>query len=78
MKVKIIIEKSSDGYTGYPLGFSKGAIVGQGSTYAEAFRSTEDSITAFIDYYGIERFRESFGDNLDLQEAFIAESGVLA
>ncbi|OGU88048.1 MAG: hypothetical protein A2220_00045 [Ignavibacteria bacterium RIFOXYA2_FULL_35_10] len=77
MKIKIVIEKSSDGYTGYPLGFSNGAIVGQGSTYSEAFRSTEDSISAFIEYYGIERFKESFGDNIDLQEAFIAESGVL-
>ena len=65
MSIKIIIEKHSDGFTGYPLGFSNGVIVGQGKTYAEALSSTEDSINAFIDYYGSEKFNEHFKKNID-------------
>jgi hypothetical protein len=58
--MKLIIEKHSDGYCGYPLGFSNGAIVVQGSTYLEALQSTEGSILAFIDYYGKEEFEKHF------------------
>jgi hypothetical protein len=32
IEMKLIIEKHTDGYCGYPLGFSNGAIVGQGKT----------------------------------------------
>ena len=56
--MKLIIEKHSDGYCGYPLGFSNGAIVGQGNTYLEALQSTEGSIQAFFDYYGKEEFEK--------------------
>ena len=76
--MKIIIEKHSDGYCGYLLGFSKGAIVGQGNTYLEALQSTESSIRAFIDYYGKSKFHEHFQDDYDIQDAFIAETGVFA
>jgi hypothetical protein len=48
MTMKIIIEKHSDGFCGYPLGFSNGAIVGQGDSYLEALQSTEDSMKAFM------------------------------
>ena len=34
-KIKIIVEKHSDGYVVYPFGI-KGAIVGQDDTYEEA------------------------------------------
>ncbi len=78
MKIKLIIEKHSDGYCGYPLGFSNGAIVGQGSTYIEAIQSTESSIQAYIDYYGLVEFQTHFQDDYDLEDAFIAETGVLA
>jgi len=61
--MKIIIEKHVDGYCGYPLGFSNGAIVGQGTTYIEALQSTESSIKAFIDYYGKEKFVEHFSED---------------
>lgn len=76
--MKIIIEKHTDGYCGYPLGFSNGAIVGQGNTYLEALQSTESSIQAFIEYYGIDKFREHFVNDYDVEEAFIAEAGVFA
>jgi hypothetical protein len=66
MKMKIIIEKHSDGYCGYPLGFSNGAIVGKGTTYLEALQSTESSIQAFIKNYGKELFIEHFKDDYDI------------
>jgi hypothetical protein len=61
--VKIIIEKHTDGYCSYPLGFSNGAIVGQGNTYFEAIQSTESSIKAYIKYYGIEEFKQHFQED---------------
>jgi hypothetical protein len=76
--MKIIIEKHSDGYCGYPLGFSNGAIVGQGKTYLEALSSTDESISAFIEYYGIEEFKKHFQDDFDLEDAYVAESGTVA
>lgn len=50
--VKIVIERHEDGYVGYPLGFTRGAIVGQGNTYAEALKDTESAIQFFIQQYG--------------------------
>jgi hypothetical protein len=76
--MKIIIEKHSDGYCGYPLGFSNGAIVGQGNTYLEALQSTEGSIKAFIEFYGIEEFKKHFQDDNNFQDAFIAETEIFA
>ncbi len=75
--MKIIIEKHPDGYCGYPLGFSDGAIVGQGKTYFEALQSTNDAIQVFVDYYGIEKFREHFQSDNMIEDAFIAEAGVI-
>jgi hypothetical protein len=76
--MKIIIEKHTDGYCGYPLGFSNGAIVGQGNTYFEAIQSTEGSIKAYIEYYGIEEFKQHFQEDNDIQDAYIAEAEVFA
>jgi len=78
MKLKIIIEKHPDGYCGYPLGFQNGAIVGQGDTYLEALQSTDSSIQAFIEYYGPEEFKKHFHDDYNIQEVYIAETGVFA
>ena len=54
--VKIVIEHHEDGYSGYPLGFTRGAIVGQGDTHAEALKDTESAIQFFIQQYGKENF----------------------
>jgi predicted RNase H-like HicB family nuclease len=77
MKIKIIIEKHADGYCGYPIGFTNGAIVGQGETYLEALQSTESSIQAFIDYYGKEELLKHFQGDYLPEDAFIAETGVV-
>jgi hypothetical protein len=56
--IKIIVEQHGDGYTGYPVGFTRGAIVGYGETYEEAVRDTESAMAFFIEHYGAERFLE--------------------
>ncbi|MDT3738189.1 MAG: type II toxin-antitoxin system HicB family antitoxin [Candidatus Kapabacteria bacterium] len=74
--MKIVIEKHSDGYCGYPLGFSNGAIVGQGRTYLEALESTNSSLKAFIEYFGIEEFNSRFTNESEVEAAFIAEAEI--
>ena len=74
--IKIIIERHEDGYVGYPLGFSRGAIVGQGETYGEALRDTESAIQFFIEQYGKENFFAHLELDTPTLEAYIAETGV--
>lgn len=54
--IKIVIERHEDGYVGYPLGFTRGAIVGQGDTYTEALKDTESAIRFFVKHYGKKKF----------------------
>jgi predicted RNase H-like HicB family nuclease len=56
--LKIVIERHEDGYVGYTLGFTRGAIVGQGDTYAEALKDTESAIRFFVKYYDKKEFFE--------------------
>lgn len=62
--MKLVIEKHSDGYCGYPLGFSNGAIVGQGKISFQALTNTNDSINAFIEYFGKDEFNKHFSPKL--------------
>jgi hypothetical protein len=71
--VKIIVEEHADGYTGYPVGFTRGAIVGYGSTYEEAVQDTESAIAFFIEHYGAERFFDHIEQDSPLENAYIAE-----
>jgi predicted RNase H-like HicB family nuclease len=48
---KIVIEKYSDGYVGYPLGL-RGVIVGQGDSYDEALQDTKSAVKFHIDTFG--------------------------
>jgi predicted RNase H-like HicB family nuclease len=74
--IKIVIEHHEDGYVGYPLGFTRGAIVGQGDTYAAALKDTESAIRFFIKHYG----KNKFFDHLEAQgpaiDAYIAETSI--
>jgi predicted RNase H-like HicB family nuclease len=54
--IKIVIERHEDDYVGYPLGFTRGAIVGQGDTFPDALKDTQSAIEFFIEHYGIEKF----------------------
>ena len=51
---KVIIEKHTDGYIGYPLGL-KGVVVGQGDTYDEALADVKSAIRAHIETFWIRR-----------------------
>ena len=70
-QVKIVVEKHSDGYVAYPLGF-KGVVVGEGDTYEEALSDVKSAIRFHIESFGI--------DVLEMEqtvlEAFVAEAGV--
>ncbi len=54
---RIIVERYSDGYVGYPLGL-KGVVVGQGDTYEEALADVKSAIRFHIETFGKEAFDE--------------------
>ena len=69
--LKIIVEQHSDGYVAYPLGLL-GSVVGQGDTYEEALADAKSAIQ-----FHIETFGPQVLEDVDVLEAFVAESGVL-
>lgn len=75
--IKIVIEHHEDGYVGYPLGFTGGAIVGEGDTYADALKDTESAIHLFIAHYGRAEFLEDIEGGMPMMEAYIAEATIL-
>jgi len=70
-QLKIIIEKHSDGYVAYPLGF-KGVVVGQGDTYEEALADVKSAIRFHIETFG----RDVIETEPKVLEAFVAETGI--
>jgi predicted RNase H-like HicB family nuclease len=70
---KIIVEKHSDGYVAYPLGF-KGIVVGEGDTYEEAFADVKSAIRFHIETFGPDVFED---DEAPVLEAFVADAGVI-
>jgi len=68
---KIIVEKHSDGYVAYPLGF-KGVVVSEGDTYEEALLRIKSAIQFHIETFG----DEAFEMDEPILEAFVAETGV--
>ena len=67
--IKIIIEKHTDGYVGYPVGL-KGVVVGEGNTYEEALADTQSAIKFHIESFGEQAIREQ---DESLLEIFLAE-----
>jgi len=70
-KVKIVVERHSDGYVAYPLDLRKGvAIVGEGDSYEEALADVTSAIK-----FTLESASESeiFDDELPAVEVFVAE-----
>ena len=70
-KLKIIVEKHSDGYVAYPLGL-KGVVVGQGESREEALADVESAIRFHVETFG----PEVLDDDPPVLEAFIEEMGV--
>ena len=58
---RIIVERYSDGYVGYPLGL-KGVVVGQGDTYEEALADVKSAIRFHIETFGKEAFDAEIAD----------------
>ena len=69
MKIKIIIEKHSDGHIAYPLCI-KGIIVGEGESCEEALKDVTSAIEFHVETFG----NDVFKDKIDVEEAFIAEA----
>ncbi|MGK7944217.1 MAG: type II toxin-antitoxin system HicB family antitoxin [Microcystaceae cyanobacterium] len=57
-QIKIIVEKSVDGYVAYPIGLV-GGIVGQGETYEEAFSDVKSAIACYIEVFGKEMLEDT-------------------
>jgi predicted RNase H-like HicB family nuclease len=70
-KLKIIIERHSDGYVAYPLGL-KGVVVAQGDSYEEAMTNVRSAVAFHVETFGAEVFE---GPD-DILEAFVAEAAV--
>ena len=71
IKLKIVVEKHSDGYVAYPLGL-KGVVIGDGDTYEEALANVKSAIRFHIETFG----DEIFDVEHPILEAFVAEAGV--
>ena len=70
-KVKLIVEKHSDGYVAYPLGL-KGIVVGQGETYEEALADVTSAIRFHIETFG----KEVLDAESSVLEVFVAETRI--
>ena len=68
---KVIIEKHTDGYVGYPLGL-KGVVVGQGDTYDEALADVKSAIKFHLETFGDDELTE----DSPILEVFVAETSV--
>jgi predicted RNase H-like HicB family nuclease len=70
-KVKLVIERTEDGYVAYPLGL-KGIIVAEGDTYEEVLQSIRSAVRFHIETFG----EEAFDEAVSAREVFIAETEV--
>jgi predicted RNase H-like HicB family nuclease len=70
-QLKVIVEKHPDGYVAYPLGL-KGIVVGEGDSYEQALEDVKSAIRFHIESFG----KESLVAEVDVIEAFVAETGV--
>lgn len=71
-KVKLIVEKHSDGYVAYPLGL-KGIVVGEGETYEEALADVTSAIRFHIETFG----KEVLDAESSVLEVFVAETRIV-
>ncbi len=71
--IKIIVEKHTDGYVGYPVGL-KGVIVGQGDNYEAALMDVKSAIAFHIETFG----KEVLNMEEPVLEVFLAETAVAA
>lgn len=69
--VKFVVEKHTDGYVAYPLGF-RGVVVGQGDSYAEALADAQSAARFHLETFG----KGALDDEGEIQAAYVAEADV--
>jgi predicted RNase H-like HicB family nuclease len=57
-KIKIVVEKHTDGYVAYPIGMS-GVVVGEGNSLDEAIEDVRSAIHFHVETFG----RDAFDQN---------------
>ena len=72
-RVKVVVERHSDGYLAYPLGL-RGVVVGQGDTAEEALVDVTSAIRFHLDTFGA----EAVDFDADVLDAFVSEAAVVA
>jgi predicted RNase H-like HicB family nuclease len=70
-RIKLVIERTEDGYIAYPLGL-KGVVVAEGNTYEEALSEVRSAVRFHIETFGAEALEEAE----NIAEAFVAETEV--
>ena len=70
-RIKLVIERTEDGYIAYPLGL-KGVVVAQGETYDEALREVTSAVRFHIETFGPAVLEEAS----EAKEVFTAETEV--
>jgi predicted RNase H-like HicB family nuclease len=70
-RIKLVIERTEDGYVAYPLGL-KGVVVAQGDTYDEALRQIQSAVRFHLETFGDDVLEEAS----EAEEVFVAETEV--
>jgi predicted RNase H-like HicB family nuclease len=70
-EIKIIIEKSAEGFVAYPVGL-KGVVVGQGDTYEDALADVRSAISFHIETFGPDALGDSQPEAIYIAEAAIS------
>ena len=70
-KVRIIVEKHTDGFAAYPIGI-RGVVIGQGDTYEEALEDVKSVIFTHVETFG----KDVIDDGEPASEVFLTETQV--
>ena len=68
-KVRIIVEKHTDGFVAYPIGI-RGVVIGQGDTYKEALEDVKSAICTHVETFG----KDVIDDGEPASEVFLTET----
>jgi len=71
-RIKVIVQKTDDGYVAYPLGL-KGVVVGDGGTFEEALENIKSAINFHIETFG----DEVVGQITAAEDIYITEAEVV-
>jgi len=71
-RIKLVIERTEDGYVAYPLGL-KGVVVAQGDTYDEALKEVASAVRFHVKTFG----RAVIEEASEAKEVFTAETEVV-